>query len=71
MIKSRLKITDTRAPKKLNKEQIKKETQKLKFKLEELQNLMYAECKHALLVVLQGMDASGKDGVIKNVFRTR
>ena len=43
MIKSRLKITDTRAPKKLNKEQIKKETQKLKFKLEELQNLMYAE----------------------------
>ncbi len=68
MVKSRLKSTDTRAPKKFNKEQIKKETLKLKFKLEELQNLMYAESKHALLVVLQGMDASGKDGVIKNVF---
>ena len=60
--------TDTRAPKKLQKEAVKKETLKLKLKLEELQNLMYAEGKHALLVVLQGMDASGKDGVVKNVF---
>jgi PPK2 family polyphosphate:nucleotide phosphotransferase len=32
------------------------------------QNLLYAESKHSLLVVLQGMDASGKDGVIRNVF---
>lgn len=68
MAKLRLKNIDTRAPKKLNKESIKKETQKLKFKIEELQNLLYAESKHSLLVVLQGMDASGKDGVIKNVF---
>lgn len=68
MNKIKLKAVDTRAPKKINKEQIKKETQKLKFKLEELQNLLYAEGKHALLIVLQGMDASGKDGVSKNVF---
>ncbi len=68
MAKTKLKTIDTRAPKKLNKEQVKKETQKLKFKLEELQNLLYAESKHAVLVVLQGMDASGKDGVAKNVF---
>jgi len=33
-----------------------------------LQNLLYAESKHALLVVIQGMDASGKDGAVKNVF---
>lgn len=58
----------TRAPKNLKKEAIKKETVKLKQQLEELQNLMYAEAKHALLVILQGMDASGKDGVVKNVF---
>src|SRR6478735_3580346 len=64
----KLKTIDTRAPKKLNKEATKKETLKLKMKLEELQNLMYAEGKHALLVVLQGMDASGKDGIVKNVF---
>jgi PPK2 family polyphosphate:nucleotide phosphotransferase len=36
--------------------------------LNELQNILYAESKHALLVILQGMDASGKDGVIRNVF---
>jgi len=68
MAKIKLSSIDTHAPKKFNKEQIKKELQKLKFKLEELQNLMYAESKHALLVVIQGMDASGKDGAIRNVF---
>ncbi len=64
----KLKDLDTRAPKKMSKESTKDETIKLKMKLEELQNLMYAEGKHALLVILQGMDASGKDGVLKNVF---
>jgi PPK2 family polyphosphate:nucleotide phosphotransferase len=68
MTKIQLAKTDTRSPKKIQKETIKKETQKLIFRMEELQNLMYAESKHALLVVLQGMDASGKDGVVKNVF---
>ncbi len=32
-----------------------------------LQELLYAEGKHALLVVLQGMDTSGKDGTIRHV----
>ena len=68
MNKTKLKSIDTRAPKKFHKEEIKKETLKLKIRLEELQNLMYAESKHALLIVLQGMDASGKDGVSQNVF---
>ena len=49
MSKIKLKDIDTRAPQKLNKEHIKKETQKLKIKLEALQNLLYAECKHAIL----------------------
>lgn len=68
MAKVKLSEIDTRAPKRFNKENTKKETQKLLFKLEELQNLLYAESKHGLLVILQGMDASGKDGVVKNVF---
>jgi PPK2 family polyphosphate:nucleotide phosphotransferase len=68
MPKIKLSSIDTKAPKKFGKEQTKKDLQKLKFKLEELQNLMYAESKHALLIVMQGMDASGKDGVVKNVF---
>jgi PPK2 family polyphosphate:nucleotide phosphotransferase len=34
-----------------------------------LQDRLWAEADRALLVVLQGMDASGKDGTIKHVFR--
>jgi len=37
-------------------------------RLEVLQGLLYAEHKHSLMVVLQGMDASGKDGTIRRVF---
>jgi PPK2 family polyphosphate:nucleotide phosphotransferase len=36
--------------------------------LEELQELLYAEDRHRLLVVLQGMDTAGKDGTIRHVF---
>jgi len=35
--------------------------------LESAQELLYASSSHAVLVVLQGMDASGKDGTIKHV----
>ena len=37
-------------------------------RLVKLQATLYAESKHALLVVLQGRDASGKDGLTRNVF---
>ena len=36
-------------------------------KLSERQNLLYAYDRYALLVILQAMDAAGKDGVIKHV----
>lgn len=42
----------------------------LNERLGELQGLLYAENAHKVLVVLQGMDTSGKDGTIKHVFRT-
>lgn len=64
----RLANISTRAPKELDKQQTKAATQELLQELNELQNLLYAESKHALLVVLQGMDASGKDGTIRHVF---
>jgi PPK2 family polyphosphate:nucleotide phosphotransferase len=35
--------------------------------LSRLQNLLYAESRRALLIVLQGMDTSGKDGTIRHV----
>ena len=36
-------------------------------RLAELQYLLYAQNRHALLIVLQGPDASGKDGTIRHV----
>ena len=64
-----IKLADysTVPPKDADKGAIKKETKKLVKRLEELQYLLYAEEKHSLLIVLQGMDAFGKDGTIKNV----
>lgn len=58
----------TRAPKGLDKEKTKNKTNAMLQEIESLQNLMYAESKHALLILIQGMDASGKDGLIKDVF---
>ena len=43
------------------------EIQENRQKMEELQYLMYAENKHSLLMVLQGLDAAGKDGVVRHV----
>ena len=44
------------------------EIEKNRQKMDELQYLMYAEQKHSLLVVLQGLDAGGKDGTVRHVF---
>ena len=44
------------------------ESKKLTLKLERLQEVLYAEHKHKVLIVLQAMDTGGKDGSIKKVF---
>lgn len=64
----KLKKISTKAPAKLSKEKTVLKTAKMLTELDDLQNLLYAEGKHALLIVLQGMDASGKDGTIRDVF---
>ncbi|MFM9279204.1 PPK2 family polyphosphate kinase [Paenibacillus jiagnxiensis] len=51
-----------------SREEIGKEHKRLLKKLEELQEPLFAGKKHALLFVFQGMDCSGKDGVINHVF---
>src|ERR1700752_967664 len=38
-------------------------------RLADLQEVLYAARRHAVLIVLQGMDPSGKDGTIKHLFR--
>ncbi|MBN4667414.1 polyphosphate kinase 2 family protein [Pandoraea nosoerga] len=41
----------------------------LAVKLDELQTLLHANNRHRVLLVLQGMDTSGKDGTIRAVFQ--
>lgn len=63
-----LKKISTSPPKKLSKKKVKKETAQLLEKMHEYQKLMFAQEKYSLLIVLQGMDASGKDGTIRTIF---
>ncbi|HTN47415.1 MAG TPA: PPK2 family polyphosphate kinase [Flavipsychrobacter sp.] len=63
-----LEKINTRAPESLDKEETKKKTKELLKEISDLQNLLYAEGKHSVLVIIQGMDGSGKDGLIKDVF---
>jgi PPK2 family polyphosphate:nucleotide phosphotransferase len=46
----------------------KKRLTELRVDLERLQRRLYAESRHSILLVLQGLDAAGKDGVIRSVF---
>jgi len=52
----------------VKKREGKKVLKTLNARLEELQELLYAEGRHKLLIVLQAMDTGGKDGVIRHVF---
>lgn len=51
-----------------DKERAKKQTEDDAEAINQLQDRMFAEGKQALLVVLQGMDCSGKDGTTRVVF---
>ena len=52
-----------------SKKDVAKELGRNRERLRELQGVLWAEGKHALLIVLQAMDAGGKDGTIRHVFR--
>jgi PPK2 family polyphosphate:nucleotide phosphotransferase len=51
----------------LDKSKAEDELEDLRTRLGELHQLLWAENKRALLVVLQGMDTSGKDGTVRHV----
>lgn len=50
------------------KKQSKKALKQIQNKLMELQNILYAQAQHAVLIVLQAIDTGGKDGTIRHVF---
>lgn len=60
----------TSAPKNfyLDKEEAKKKVDKLAEKISEKLTILNAQKKYSILVIFQGMDGSGKDGVTKQVF---
>lgn len=51
-----------------DKAQDKARVEELALELDALQDLLYADRRYKLLVVLQGTDTSGKDGTIRGVF---
>ncbi len=66
-----IKLSDisTKAPEGFTKKDIKRKTERMARRIGDLQHILYAEKKHSLLVVIQGMDASGKDGATRKVFQ--
>lgn len=62
-----LKHTSTLPPEGFTKDQCKNDLSSLRDELFELQNVFYADGRYGLLIVIQGMDSSGKDGIIRHV----
>lgn len=50
-----------------DKDLVKKRTKEMTKEIGDLHYQMYAEKKHSILIVLQGLDASGKDGLVKDL----
>lgn len=54
---------------KASEDELKDELEELRQELAKLQDTLYAHGKYAVLVCLQGMDAAGKDSLIREVFK--
>lgn len=50
-------------------EDAEKKLKKVRKKIADLQNTMYAEGKYSALICLQGMDTAGKDSLVREVFK--
>jgi PPK2 family polyphosphate:nucleotide phosphotransferase len=67
----RLGDDDAERPDDLPKgDELKKAAKKERKRLKKLQSVLYADARYAVLIVLQGRDASGKDGTVRKVFRS-
>jgi PPK2 family polyphosphate:nucleotide phosphotransferase len=63
-----LKDWDPGGDRSLDRDQARDEIAALRERLNELQDMLYADRRYAVLVVLQGIDTSGKDSTIRSVF---
>jgi PPK2 family polyphosphate:nucleotide phosphotransferase len=66
--KKTLSAIATEPGEEIDKKTAKEEIEKMKEELAELQQKLYAQGKYSVLIIIQGMDASGKDGAIRQVF---
>ena len=53
----------------LNKEKTKEKMDSYGQRIGEMQQLLYANSQHAVLLIVQGLDASGKDGAVRSVLK--
>ncbi len=67
--KINLKNQQTTFDLEVDEDELKKKLRKLRKKLGKLQDTMYAHGKYSVLICLQGMDTSGKDSLIREVFK--
>ncbi|MFM9873147.1 MAG: PPK2 family polyphosphate kinase [Fimbriimonadaceae bacterium] len=65
----RLSKVETSAPNSVDRKEVEADTVKLGERMEELFDLMYFAGQNSFLIVLQGMDAAGKDGTIRHLLR--
>lgn len=59
---------DDKSERGANKDADAQELVRLTTEINALQDILHAQAKHKVLLLLQGMDASGKDGTVKHVF---
>ena len=52
----------------MSEDALERETAKYSDRISDLQRVFYADARYAMLIILQGRDASGKDGTIRKVF---
>ncbi|QED37809.1 polyphosphate kinase 2 family protein [Antarcticibacterium arcticum] len=67
--KINIRETPTRLDLQATSQEIKKDLKKVRNETAEWQDILYAHGKYAVLVCLQGMDTSGKDSLIREVFK--
>ncbi len=67
---TKLKDLSTSFDLETDEKDIKKYLKKVRNKLADIQDTMYAHDKYAVLVCLQGMDTAGKDSLIREVFKS-
>lgn len=70
-VEGQLKLDDfpTQLDHKFSNKSLKKQLRKERRELGKMQNTLYAHGKYSVLVCIQGMDTSGKDSLIREVFK--